>query len=276
MRTVVIAGSGVSGLACAARLASRVECILVERLPVAGGEHWDEPDMRRLVRAALQAGAHVAAGTQAVRWDGHEVLLLGAENRLQRAHALVVATGHRPMTLGELGVAGERCGGIVPATVAQHLIDNGVRLGEQPVVVGGDARAAWIIEQLAAQDAEVHAVMPTRQERDPRLRAERQYPGAWPIAVKGRLRVSSTRLRWPDGRELQLACDSLILAHGRLPYRNIDGAILDAPGVVFAQSTDDRPIAAEAIGAMAAEQAMTLLDRPAGSVSVPPRIGAPA
>jgi thioredoxin reductase len=275
MRTVVIAGAGVSGLACAARLASRVECVLVERLPVAGGEHWDEPQMRRLVRAALQAGAQVAAGTQAARWDGREVLLLGAENRLQRAHALVVATGHRPMTLGELGVAGERCGGIVPATVAQHLIDNGVRLGEQPLVVGGDARAAGIIEQLADQGAEVHAVLPARQERDPQLRAEHQYPGAWPIAVKGRPRVSGTRLRWPDGRELRVACDSLILAHGRLPYRNIDGAVLDAPGVVFAQSTDDRPGAAEAVGAIAAEQALTLLARPTSSVPVPPRIGAP-
>lgn len=275
MPTVVIAGTGLAGLACAAHLSAEIDCILVERLPVAGGEDWEERHVRELVRRARERGARISAGTQAVRWDGSHVLLLGAESHMARAHALVVATGHRPLTLGELGVAGERCGGVVPATVAQHLIDHGVRLGHRPVIVGGGRGAAAIMRRLALQGAQVHAVLPDDLERNRELPAQHQYPGARLLEIRGRPRVASVQIGWPDGRSQEVACDALILAHGRVPYRNIDGAVLPTPGVVFAQSGQE-DAGVEACGAAAAEHAMTLIARPMTSVAVPPRTGVPA
>lgn len=275
MPTVVVVGTGISGLACASRIATHVDCILIERLPVAGGDDWQRAPVRQLINTALQRGARVVAGTQAVRWDATHVLLLGAENRLQRAHALVVATGHRPLTLAELGIAGERCAGVLPATVATHLLDHGATLGQRPVVVGANARARAIIARLAAQGSNVSAVLPDNPERDSTLPTDHQYPGAHPIAIYGHPRISSVQLHCQTDGQLELACDALILAHGRVPYRNIDGAVVEAPGVVFAQSSNDDPDAAEACGVHAAQRAITLLEQSNITLLIPPRIGVP-
>lgn len=276
MGSVVIVGSGLAGLACAAALADHAECLLVERLPVAGGEHWDTPRIRELLDTAVAGGAEVAAATQAIRWDGARVTLVGEQNIIRPADVLVVATGHRPLTRAELKIGGSRCGGIVPGTVAEHLLAHDVTIGYRPLIVGAGRLAHTLAAAVLERGCEVQLAIPG-DPREPTPRADlHTYPGASPSVVHGEARVERVRLSWPDGRELEIACDALILAHGRIPYRNVDGAVFDAPGVLFAQSGQEPDALSEASGKAAAEAAEMLLDQPADEFLVPPRIGVPA
>lgn len=284
MGRVVIVGSGLAGLACAAALAGQIECFVVERLPVAGGEHWDQPRIRELLGAAVAGGVELVAATQAIRWDGARVTLVGERSAVQRAEVLVVATGHRPLTRAELGIGGSRCGGILPGTVAEHLVAHDVTIGYRPLIVGAGRLALGLTAAMLKRGCEVHLAIPAETD-DPHgwrgsapgsLAGLQTYPGGSPTAVQGEARVERVRLSWKDGRELDLACDALILAHGRIPYRNIDGAVFDAPGVLFAQSAAEPEWLSESTGKATAEAALTLLGRPSDEFLVPPRIGVPA
>jgi D-hydroxyproline dehydrogenase subunit alpha len=282
MTDVAIVGSGLSGLACAATLAGRTECLVVERLPVVGGEEWANSHINELARRAVAGGAQIATGTQAIRWDGARVTLVGQDSRVQTARVLVVATGHRPQTRDELRIGGSRCGGIVPGTVAMHLMNRGVTLGHRPFVVGEGSLALSLTRKLIERGSEVHVALLSEGtlmgcDRDvlPEGARVHRYTGAAPIRVSGENRVESVRLRWGDGRELEVVCDALILAHGRIPYRNVDGAVFDAPGVLFAQSGKDDLTVSERCGRDAAEAALELVRRPTSEFAVPLRVGVP-
>ena len=267
---VAIAGSGVAGLACAVALAPRADTVVLERLPVAGGEHWSEPLEAQLVAQAQVAGTRFALGTQAVRWNGTRLLALGQENALLDADALVVATGHRPFTRGELAIGGPRCGGILPATVALHLVHHGVRLGRRPIVVGGSSAALALARRIGAS-----VVAPSGLGGEPGVPV---YENARPLAVAGFPRITALVTSLPDGGTVRLDCDALVLAEGRVPYRNVDGAVLAGPGVVFAQpggrARDDT--ATEAAGRAAAEQALVLGAEEREPEELELRIGGPA
>jgi hypothetical protein len=267
--SVAIAGSGVAGLACAAAIGRRADAIVVERLPVAGGERWQEPLVARLVAEARAAGARFLLGTQAVRWDGRHVLALGQESAVLDADALVVATGHRPFTRAELGIVGPRCGGIVPATVALHLVHHRVVLGRSPVVVGGSREALGLARRIGAS-----VVAPSGLDDDPGVPA---YEGARPLRVEGFPRVTALLAELADGRRFRLWCDALVLAEGRVPYRNVDGAVLDGPALVFAQpggrGRDDA--VTEAAGRAAAELALPLAAEERVQQDLELRIGGP-
>ena len=266
---VAIVGSGVAGLACAAALGSRAEALVLERLPLAGGEHWREPLVARLAAAARATGARFSLGTQALRWDGRRVLAVGMESAAREADALVVATGHRPLTRAELGLVGPRCGGVVPVTVALHLVHHGVVLGRRPVVVGGSADALVFASRLRAR-----VVAPGGAAIDPGVPV---LDRARPVAIEGFPRIAALLVELPDGSASRLDCDALVLAEGRVPYRNVDGAVLGSPGVAFAQpggrERDDG--ATEAAGRAAAEQALALAREPRERQDLELRIGGP-
>ncbi len=234
--TIAVVGSGVAGLACAEALG---ECVVFERLPVAGGEEWEH--LREEV-ASCRA-ATFATGTQAIRWDGHTLQSIGFHGGDHAFDAVVIATGHRPSTAAELGIAGGRTSGIFPATVAIHLLHHGATLGRR-VVVAGSGR--WAEPVLAELSGAVHV---DRVD-----------------AVRGAERVE--RVEVGDDA---LECDALVLAAGNHPYRNVDGAISQGPGVVFAQGPDS----VEA-GRRAAEEARREAARPSASIETVMRIGPPA
>lgn len=275
---VAIAGSGLAGLACAAALAERAEVTVYERLPVAGGERWEDPRHAKLAGMARASGAHLALGTQAIRWDGRAVLAVGQAGGLGPAGALVVATGHRPLTMAELGIAGPRCGGIVPATVAEHLVGHRVRLGRRPLVVGGGAAALTLAAALAAQGCDAVTLLapdgPGPAAAPPGVEI---HAGARPALVEGEARVSALVAERPGAAPLRLECDALVLAHGRVPYRNVDGAVGPAPGVAFAQPGAEPPDgpAIEAAGHAAAGEALTLAAEPREPFSYSLRTGGP-
>lgn len=267
--TVAIAGSGLAGLACADALAGRAGCLLLERLPVLGGEHWRDPAVARLAARVRRQQARLLLGSLAIRWDGRQVLSIGHQGaRLDPADALVVATGHRPLSRAELGIEGPRCGGVLPATVALHLLRAGVRLGRRPLVVGGTGWAAAAVAELLRQPVEEVTVLasgpldlPRRPGNTPRVRV---HAGARAVALRGDPRVEAVQARLPDGRLTSLACDAVILAAGRVPMRNIDGAVADGDGVAFAQGGDEH--GQEAAGRTAAEEALRL-----AAIPRPPR-----
>ena len=259
---VVIVGAGITGLSCAAELRGDADVTLVDRVPVTGGVHgWEASDTRELT---AECGARLLLGATAVRWDGTHLLAIGQDGaELLPASALVIATGTRPLGRAELGVAGPRPAGIVAATVAVHLAENGLLVGRRPLVVGGGDWAHRAAAELlhAGADSVTMAcpdgVLGTHAAGDRRVRT---MPAARPVTVGGAARVEHVELA--DGE--RVACDALVLAHGVVPLRNVDGAVWEGPRTVYAQPLADPATVAGArsAGREAATAVRSLLESP--------------
>jgi hypothetical protein len=157
------------------------------------------------------------------------------------AAVLVIASGTRPSTRGELGIAGDRCAGIFPGSAALHLVEAGVLLGHRPLVYGGGGLAAGCAARLLEAGArEVTVVSP--YEPTGALSAATELIRGWRLtSVHGVGRVSSAWIE-RDGLRERLAADAVVLAEGRVPMRNIEGAIFPGSGqsrVVPCHSTAD-------------------------------------
>jgi len=155
--SALVVGAGRSGLLAARMLAREgLAVTLVERLPAAGGQE-PEPAASGLAKAARRAGVDFVLGTLAVSLSGPVVETLGIGGAgSYRPDALVVATGTRPATVGELGVTGDRCAGILPGSAMIHLVESGVLPGWRPVVLGGGDLARHCAELCLRAGA--HAV----------------------------------------------------------------------------------------------------------------------
>ena len=234
--TVAIVGAGITGLACAAELAPGERVEVFDRIPVAGGVHgWRAPETVALERSALRAGAILRLGVTAIRWEDGRLLAVGPDgvHRLP-ASVLVVASGTRPLTRAELGLAGGRPAGVVPAPVACHLAENGLLAGRRPCVVGGGDWAHRACHELLAAGAAAVTMLAPDRLRRPMPDGVDVVEGLSPTAVEGGPRVTAL-----VAGEEWIACDAVVLAHGLAPLRNVEGAVWDAPGVVHAQPLDD-------------------------------------
>lgn len=253
---IAIAGSGLAGLHTAVTLSASADVTVYERLPVPGGEHWEDPEHRRMVRRAHRNGVRFCAGTQVIRWERDRLLAIGEQGGIFPADALVVATGHRPSTRTELGINGDRCAGVVPATLALHLLKQQVHLGDNVVVATG---SHWSEEYLA----ELGSASVVEIGADTRLLATHGMPRITGVTVES------------AGSSTHLVCDCLILGTAPVPYRNIDGAILaDAPAV-YAQRVADEHEPPGRLGIRAAHQALAHANNQLVHTPVTPRIGLP-
>jgi hypothetical protein len=81
---------------------------------------------------------------------------------------------------------------------------------------------------------------------------------ATPVAVEGGPRVSALRLHGGE----RVECDALVLAHGLVPLRNVDGAVWEGARTVYAQPADDPATvpAAQRAGAAAALEVEQILE----------------
>lgn len=250
----------------------------------AAGDHWRDQRIVAAVAEAVRAGAHQLLGAQAIRWNGRRLTCVGQSGvNAAEADGVVVATGHRPLTRAELAIEGARCAGVLPATVALHLLAHEVCLGRHPLVVGGSDWALQAVGGLVRSGARhvtllapVGLLLPVGH----RLREVLDgpvdvYEGLRPVSIEGNPRVSDLEAATEYGERVRLPCDAVILAHGRVPYRNVDGAITGGPGVVFAQSAADPASveASEAAGRLAADQALDVAENPRGVEDPPSRIG---
>jgi pyruvate/2-oxoglutarate dehydrogenase complex dihydrolipoamide dehydrogenase (E3) component len=259
MSSVVIAGSGQRGLACAAELAAAgLDVTVVERLPHPGGQE-PERTAGRLARDARRAGARCVLGTLAVQYDGAAVDVLGVDGAgILPCDALIVATGSRPATRAELGITGDRCAGVVPGSAALHLTQAGVLLGHRPLIAGSGAFAIHCAQvQLAAGAAEVTMTLPVGTTVEGDVPAGvRLFAGYRVARVHGTARVEVAVLRRQveyshrdadgvlegagdhvrrGGGAFRIPVDALILAAEMRPMRNIEGAISERDGVFFCQ-----------------------------------------
>ncbi len=259
VREVAIVGAGITGLACAAALRGHAQVTVVDRIPVAGGVHgWQASETAELVASCE---AELRLGMTALRWDGRELLALGQDGpERHAADALVIAAGARPQGRAELGITGPRPAGIVAATVACHLAENGLPVGLLPLVLGGgDWARAGADALLDAGARQVTIVAPDGWLGEPPSdRRIEVRPGDRVVSVAGEPRIESVRLE--SGGDV--ACDALVLAHGLVAVRNVDGAVWDGERTVYAQPLSDPAsvAGARAAGTEAARAIRSLLE----------------
>jgi hypothetical protein len=250
--SIAIVGAGVAGLASAAELAASATVTVFDRLPAVGGVlGYEHPLVRALQDEASAAGAAMDLGTTVLRREDGRVLVAGPDGiRWLAVDALVFAGGSRPATLAEGPIAGSRLAGVLPAPVAEHLLEAEVLLGHRVVVTGGGHWARAVLARLVDQNCTVTFVAEDEDAAaDGAGHADAVLTGWRPIAVEGRGRIAETLLE-RDGRRMRLACDALVLAGGERPLRNVDGAVLEpAPGVAYVQPFGPRMGAAEVAAA---------------------------
>lgn len=231
---VAVVGAGPSGLGCATGLAAHVPVVLVDRVPVVGGTAgWDRFDIRDLAAGAASLGVELRLGETAIRWSGQDLLVLGpGASSLVRAQHLFIAAGLRPATAADLGMTGDRPAGVIPATVAEHLLDAGVALWRTLVIVGDGPWASSVAERARRLGSHVIAVADAASWADERLQRPRQW------SIVGRDRVQAVRLHYEGvgPGSVDVECDAVVLAADPVPNRNVDGAVLPgAAGVTFVQ-----------------------------------------
>jgi hypothetical protein len=178
-------------------------------------------------------GATMLLGTTALRWQAGRLFVAGpAGIEWLATDHLVIAAGARPAVAAEQRLAGPRLAGVYPAPLAIHLAEAGVGFGRRACVTGVGDWARRATEVLEHRGTEVTGV-----SADPD--AEPDFGSSWwagwtAVEVGGVRRVSSlTVVR--DGIRRRIDCDSVVLADGIRPLRNVDGALSDGPGVTFVQ-----------------------------------------
>jgi NADPH-dependent 2,4-dienoyl-CoA reductase/sulfur reductase-like enzyme len=245
---VAIVGGGPAGCAAAlaARAAGAARVLLVDLARGPGGA------LAAMGLAHGLAGGNLArAGVQA----SYQTALLGllpdrvlrllspAGLRRVRAGALVLATGGREQTRGNLGLPGTRPSGVLTAGAALRLLaTTGRKPGRQAVVAGAGRWAAPAAQLLERAGLAIMALAPgvARVEGWPRL----------------------TGVALADGR--QHACDLLVLATPELAWRPPALSGADETGVFLAGAAARDELDAEAaaqdgasVGRQAAEWAQS-------------------
>ncbi len=251
MNTYLVVGAGPSGLGCAVALAqeARARVVLIDRIPVVGGESgWNDPHISQLASQALSAGIQLRLGAMATRWEGGKLLLVSplGVDWLPGDH-LFFAGGRRPATQADLGITGQRPAGILPATVVEHLLTNRVALWRRPLIIGNGIWASRLAAELKHTGGTVLGLGDVDW-------ADERFPDGR-IEVLGTHRVEGVRVRSADD-DVTLTCDGVVLAGDARPTRNIDGALFDdAEGVTFIQ-----PLATDGVSSRAAAAAATVRD----------------
>lgn len=256
MERVVVVGAGIAGLAAAAELADDRAVTLVDRLPAVGGAcGYENPVVRSLEAACRDGDVSLLLGTTALRWSSGRLLVAAPGSiRWLDADRLVIAGGCRPGTAAELRVAGSRLAGVVSATVAIHLLDAGVRLGHNPILLGESDFAAEVAARLHRTRTPVRVVAPEAAATP--AYADEWWPGWRGSRARGTGRVRELEVARGDRREW-LACDAVILADGIRPLRNVDGAFAEADPATFIQLAAPH-VAVDEVVAFARAAAMSL------------------
>ncbi len=236
---VVVVGAGIAGLTVAGALGAGAEVTIIDRLPAAGGVlGYDHPAVRDAVGRTRAAGVRSLLGTTALRWVDSRLLVAGPYGiEWLAVDRLVYAGGARPALPAELRLLGPRVAGVTAATVAVHLAEAEVSMGRNVCLLGVSDWAERAARILRHRGARVTVV--SNDEGQPPVYGDQWWMGWRPVAIEGTRRVTAVIVARGESRQ-RITCDTLILAGDSRPLRNIDGAIADAPGVDFAQRTEDR------------------------------------
>lgn len=245
--SVLIVGSGISGLTLASILADEIQSLIViDRLPVIGGINagYENRLIKHLHSLCQKPNIHFMLGTTAIRWkcyEGYGELLIVGPRGMEwlKGKRLVYAGGIRPSTLAELSIVGDRLSGVLPCTVAYHLLENGVRLGRKVVILGNSDWAGRIITLMKKRNYYV-SVIPFNDGHSRDILVDEWWSGWSPLSIHGKGHIEEIIIGKNELRE-RIICDALILAARMRPMRNIDGAVFEhlAKNVTFVQLVGD-------------------------------------
>lgn len=264
---VAVIGGGAAGLAAAvaaARAGARV--LLVERRDLVGGqarvsgdagERARVAELERLVRA--EPAIELLTGATALGWYAEDVLAVAVGDGMLelRARAVVLATGahERPLAFADNDRPGVMLGGGVERLLRAHA----VRAGRRVVVATTGDHGYALAAGLVADGMQLAAVVDRRpsagdgaQAAAATLRAAgvELHADATVAAALGRSAVTGARIAAAGGRSADVACDTIAVANGRRPARELllqrasaGGLALHVPAAVR-QAVDDpaRPV----------------------------------
>ncbi|MFF8841170.1 NAD(P)/FAD-dependent oxidoreductase [Streptomyces sp. NPDC015127] len=236
---VLVVGTGPAGLAAATRLAAQgagtVEAVEREQEPGGIPRHsphrgfgprhrpLDGPSYaRRLVDAAVAAGAVLRTSATVTDWAGPLTLDLTTPAGLERvtARAVVLATGARERPRSARLIPGDRPDGVLTTGELQQSVHrHGHRTGHRAVVVGSEPVALTAVRTLRGSGTQVVALVTDRAHgplQSPRHRVP-VVTGTTVAELTGRGRLTGVRLLGPDGVLRLVACDTVVLTGDWIP-----------------------------------------------------------
>lgn len=241
---VAVVGAGPAGCAAAlaARAAGAARVLLVDLANGPGGAlaAMGLGQAHESAARLAESGVQPSYQTTLLNISAELKLRLLSPHGLRHtlARAVVLATGGREQTRGNLGLPGTRPAGVLTAGAALRLLaTTGRRPGRRIVIAGGGRWTQVVARMLEQAGASILAV----------VQSVAQIEG-WP-RISGVLHA--------DGR--RQACDLLVLATPQVAWRPPALSSAQAPGSVFIAGAADQAeldaVSAAAHGAAAGERA---------------------
>jgi NADPH-dependent 2,4-dienoyl-CoA reductase/sulfur reductase-like enzyme len=244
---VIVVGGGPAGLACALELRRRgLDVLVLDREAQAGGiprhcEHqgFGLRDLRRLqsgpsyarhyLELARKAGAEVLEETMVTGWapDGSLETTSPRGRETLRADAVVLATGCRERPRSARLVPGSRPDGILTTGLLQQLVQRGLPVGREALVVGAEHVSFSAVLTLAHAGAKVVGMTTElpRHQSFALIRAGAAVRYRAPLwtrsavtAIRGRPRVEEVELvDLEAGTTRAVACDTVVFTGDWIP-----------------------------------------------------------
>ncbi|MFZ4504986.1 MAG: NAD(P)-binding protein [Microbacteriaceae bacterium] len=234
MNPYLIVGAGASGLGVAHGILefTNRDVHIFDRVPVPGGEAgWDNKFLGAKFNEIVSSPrVTFRLGQTATRWSGSSLTLLGPGKAMEvPGQHLFYAGGVRPSTAADLKISGDRPAGVIPATVAEHLLRSGEAIWDRPLLVGDEHWCAALSDQIHRYGGQVQGLKGSEAWADITHDVEGE------LVVEGNSRITSVHVGTVI-RNQTIECDALILASSPRPNRNVVGALFDDDdGVTFVQ-----------------------------------------
>lgn len=256
---VLVVGGGPGGLAAAyaARKAGADSVIILERDRKAGGilnqcihsgfglmryqEELTGPEYAGFaIEEAAASGVEMLTSRHVTKISQNHTAVAYTRDGIEEYHAktIILATGCRERTRGNISIPGSRPAGVFTAGVAQNLINRkNVMIGKRVVILGSGDIGLIMARRLMIEGAEVLAVVEILSEPAGLSRNVSQcvYEFGIPLYVNttvskiiGKRKLEAVELSAVDARRQTIpgtgrviACDALILSVGLIPENEV-------------------------------------------------------
>ncbi len=256
---VLVIGAGPGGLAAAAaaKNCGAASVIVLERNERPGGilnqcihdgfglirykEALSGPEYAAKAFAELEAsGAEILTSMHVSRIDKGNIVSAYSKGGIStyRAKAIVLATGCRERTRGNISIPGSRPAGVFTAGVAQNLVNvRNVMIGKRVVILGSGDIGLIMARRLTLEGAKVLAIAEIMPSPTGLARNVQQcvYDFDIPLYVKttvsniiGKKKLEAVELSSLDdggavipGTARRIDCDALVLSVGLIPENEV-------------------------------------------------------